>query len=65
MKQEVIKLTQKQLVRFDIINKAISGFITVDEAAQALGLSRRQIQRLKKEVKEYGAAALVHKNSGV
>lgn len=56
-------MTQKQLVRFDIINKAISGFITVDEAAQALGLSRRQIQRLKKEVKEYGAAALVHKNS--
>jgi transposase len=63
MKQEVIKLTQKQLVRLDIINKAISGFVTVDEAAQALGLSHRQIQRLKKEVKEYGAAALVHKNS--
>ncbi len=62
-KQEVISLTQKQLVRLDIINKAISGFITVDEAAQALGLSHRQIQRLKKDVKEYGAAALVHKNS--
>lgn len=63
MKQEVIKLTEKQLVRLDIINKAISGFITVNEAAQALGVSRRQIQRLKKEVKEHGAAALVHKNS--
>jgi transposase len=63
MKQDVITLNQKQLVRLDMINKANSGFITVSEAAQALGLSRRQVQRLKKEVKEYGAAALIHKNS--
>ena len=63
MKQDVITLNQKQLVRLDMINQANSGFITVSEAAQALGLSRRQVQRLKKEVKEYGAAALIHKNS--
>jgi transposase len=63
MKQDVITLNQKQLVRLDMINQANSGFITVNEAALALGLSRRQVQRLKKEVKEYGAAALIHKNS--
>jgi len=63
MKQDVITLNQKQLVRLEIINKTNSGFITVGEAAQALGLSHRQVQRLKKEVKEYGAAALIHKNS--
>ena len=63
MKQDVITLNQKQLVRLDMINKANSGFITVDETAKALGLSRRQVQRLKKEVKEHGAAALIHKNS--
>ncbi|MFT3983131.1 MAG: ISNCY family transposase [Lachnospiraceae bacterium] len=59
----MISLTQKQLNKLDTINKAIAGFITVQEAATALGLSARQVQRLKKKVKEEGAAALVHKNS--
>jgi transposase len=63
MKTDVITLTRKQLIRFSIINKATAGFITVSEAALALGLSERQIKRLKKDVKENGAAALVHKNS--
>lgn len=56
-------MTQKQLNKLDIINKAIAGFLTVPEAAAALGLSERQVQRLKKKVREEGAAALVHKNS--
>src|SRR5665647_1758512 len=63
MKQDVITLNQKQLIRLDMINKANSGFITVGEVAQALGISHRQVQRLKKEVRKYGAAALIHKNS--
>jgi len=63
MKQDVISLTQKQLNRLDIINKANAGFLTVAEAASALGLSERQVQRLKKEVRESGPAALVHQNS--
>lgn len=45
------------------INKAIAGFVTVSEVAKALGISERQIQHLKKKVKEEGAAALIHKNS--
>lgn len=63
MKQDVISLTQKQLNTLDVINKAIAGFITVAEAASALGLSERQVQRLKKKVRESGPAAIVHKNS--
>lgn len=63
MKQEVISLTQKQLNKLDVINKALAGFITVPEAAKALGLSERQVQRLKKKVRKEGATALVHKNS--
>lgn len=63
MKQEVISLTRKQLNTLDIINKAISGFISVPDAASALGLSERQVQRLKKKVRNAGAAALVHQNS--
>jgi transcriptional regulator GlxA family with amidase domain len=63
MKQDVISLTRKQLNKLDIINKAIARFITAAEAASALGLSERQVQRLKKKVRELGPAAVVHKNS--
>lgn len=63
MKQDVISLTRKQLNKLDIINKANAGFLTVPEAASALGLSQRQVQRLKKKVRELGPAAVVHKNS--
>jgi transposase len=63
MKQDVITMSQKQLNTYDIISKANAGFITVKEAAEALGLSERQVQRLKKKVREEGAAATVHKNS--
>jgi len=63
MKQDVISLTTKQLNKLDIINRANDNLLTVADAAQALGLSNRQIQRLKKEVRLHGPAALIHKNS--
>ena len=56
-------MSRKQLNRLDVINKSIAGFLTVSEAACALGLSERQVKRLKKEVRQCGPAALVHKNS--
>jgi transposase len=63
MKTGVVTLTMKQLKRLDIVKKAIAGFITVKEAAEKLGLSERQVQRLKRKVEENDAAALVHKNT--
>ena len=63
MKTGVISLTKKEHVRLDVINKANAGFITVKEAAEKLGISERQIQRLKREVRDNGPAALIHKNS--
>lgn len=63
MKTDVVTLSLKQLNRLDIINKAIAGFMTVSEAASALGISERQVKRLKKDVRQFGPAALVHKNS--
>ena len=62
MKTEVITLTKEQHERLAVINKANAGFITVREAAEVTGLSERQVQRLKKEVREKGPAALEHKN---
>lgn len=63
MKTGVVTLTMKQLRRLDVVKTAIAGFITVKEAAEKLGLSERQVQRLKRKVEEEDAAALVHKNT--
>jgi transposase len=63
METGVISLTKAQLNKLDVVNQANAGFITVRAAAEKLGLSERQVQRLKREVNENGAAALIHKNS--
>ena len=57
-------MSQKQLSRYVTISKLIERRITVKEAAISLGLSHRQILRLKKGVREFGASALIHKNTG-
>jgi len=65
MKSEVRYLmTQKQINRFSIIQKTLEGSMSVKEAAESLGLSTRQIIRLRNGVKNNGAAALIHKNQG-
>jgi len=63
MKTGVISLTKEQHERLDVINKANAGFITVKEAGEKLGISERQVKRLKKEVREKGPAAIIHKNT--
>ena len=55
-------MTQKQINRYHVIMKSLEGEITVAEAAAAIGLSERQIKRLRNGVKEEGAAFLIHKN---
>jgi transposase len=57
-------MSQKQLNRYSVISKLIDGNITTLEAAESLGLSERQIKRLKKGVIEEGPAFLIHKNTG-
>jgi transposase len=56
-------MSQKQLNRFTVISKIIDGHITIAEAALSLGISERQIIRLKKGVIAEGAAFLIHKNT--
>ena len=41
-------MSQKQLNRFSVISMALEAKVTVSEAAKSLGLSERQIKRLKK-----------------
>ncbi len=64
MKERRITLSQKQLKTFKVINSFIDKSITRQQAADLLGLSTRQITRLKKGVIESGAKSLIHKNTG-
>ena len=65
MKSEVRYLmTQKQINRYTIIKKTLEGSMTVAEAAESLGLSTRQIIRLRNGVKDNDVGALIHKNQG-
>ena len=57
-------MSRKQVNRFDVLSKANAGFITVREAAEVLGISERQVKRLKKKVRDCGADGVIHGNSG-
>ena len=57
-------MSEKQLNRFSVISKIIDGHVTIVEAAVSLGISKRQIIRLKQGVKAQGAEFLIHKNTG-
>ncbi|HQE50417.1 MAG TPA: ISNCY family transposase [Fervidobacterium sp.] len=46
------------------MNQTIDKVITIREAAELLGLSERQVIRLKKGVVEEGPAFIIHKNRG-
>lgn len=57
-------MTKKDLKKYTVIQDCIDGIYTIPQSAKLLGLSDRQIQRLKKEVKEKGPTGVIHKNRG-
>jgi transposase len=61
--KNITGMTEKGTRRYEVLVKANAGILTVKEAAEELGISGRQVKRLKKEVKESGAAALIHGNT--
>lgn len=64
MKEGMITLSQKQLKTLTVINRFIDKSISRQQAAELLGLSTRQITRLKKGILTSGAESLIHKNTG-
>jgi len=64
MKRGDIFLSVAESAKFNVISRVVDGVMTIIEAANMLGLSERQIKRLKKGVQTEGANALVHKNRG-
>src|SRR5271157_4072624 len=64
MRQETFTLSQKELQRVSVITACVKGDMACASAAGLLGLSERQIKRLKKRLREDGEAALAHANRG-
>lgn len=56
-------LSQKQLNRYAILQQLVAGDLTIEQAAASLGLSKRQVIRLKKRFIEEGPDILIHKNT--
>jgi len=59
-----VKLTVKQTLRHETVQAAIDGRMTNAEAAAALRLSVRHLQRLKRRVRAEGPVGVVHGNTG-
>ncbi|WP_051091444.1 ISNCY family transposase [Caldibacillus debilis] len=57
-------MTRKELWRYNVMLKHIHGLMTVRETANELGLSTRQVFRLKKRILEEGETGIIHKNRG-
>ena len=64
MRPETFTLSQKELQRVSVISTCSKGDLACASAAGLLGLSVRQIKRLKKRLREDGEAALAHANRG-
>ncbi len=64
MEEETVTLGLTEQKRAMVLNQVLAGLITVGEAAQLVGRSVRQVQRLKAAYQARGPAAVVHGNRG-
>jgi len=57
-------MSQRELNRVEVLAQVDDGRLTVDNAANLLELTRRQVFRLLKRYRQDGAAAIRHKARG-
>lgn len=57
-------MTQNERNKLYVARCLLDGKMTIREAAEILGLSERQVKRIKKGVKEHGESFVIHKNRG-
>lgn len=64
MEEERISLGSREQKRATVLNQVLAGSLTLPEGAAVLGLSVRQLKRLKRRYRQRGPAALLHGNRG-
>ena len=57
-------MSERELNRIEVLGQVTRGRMTATSAAHVLGLSRRQVYRLRKVIESEGAAAIRHKARG-
>ncbi|MCU6792723.1 hypothetical protein OB236_11390 [Paenibacillus sp. WQ 127069] len=57
-------MSKEELKKVFVVRKIIEGLMTNHEGAMALGISVRQIIRLKNNFKTEGEQGIAHKNRG-
>src|SRR5262252_1700181 len=59
-----MRMSVGQWRKLDVVERIERVTLTIAEGAQVLGLSRRQMQRLRSKVKAGGAVGVIHGNTG-
>jgi hypothetical protein len=62
--REMVLLSKRQWTRLQAVRRVVEGRWTMAQAAQAVGLSTRQMRRICRAVGQRGDAAVVHGNRG-
>lgn len=60
----MLNLTMREAERYKVISEVEGGYLKGGEAAGILGLSERQVYRIKARVKEEGAGGVIHRSKG-
>lgn len=60
----MLNLTMQEAERYKVISEVEGGYLKVGEAAEILGLSERQVYRIKARVRKEGAGGVIHKSKG-
>jgi transposase len=58
------KMSQRQWKRLDAVERVKRGELSTEQAAQVLGLSERQVRRIRRAVEKRGAKGVIHGNTG-
>ena len=60
----MLNLTMKEAERYKVISEVEEGYLKVKEAVEILGLSERQIYRIKARIKREGTGGVIHRGKG-
>lgn len=64
MSEWEMRVSQRELHRVHVVRLTLEGRESVGKGAKLLGISARQMKRLRRKMKEQGAEGLVHGNRG-
>ena len=64
MKEGELRVSQKEIQRMHVVRLTIEGRESVGRGAKLLGISPRQMKRLRRKMRERGDRGLVHGNQG-